>query len=86
MAKDPAHEASLIADEIKDLHEQHGVPYGDIAVLMRVFNKSYMGGGRVQTHYEVQLALKRRQIPYVVSRGSNIFERADVQDILAYLR
>ena len=47
-------EAQNVAAEMRRLHDSEGVSYGDMAVLMRVFNKSHKGTGRKKTYHEVR--------------------------------
>ncbi len=68
-------EAARIAAEILDLHH-HGVPYQDIAVLYR---------GNHQSR-PIERALADARILYRVSGGTAWFDRAEIRDLLAYMR
>ena len=64
-------EADYIARIIRDAHR----PMCDFAVLYRTNAQSR----------SVELAFRRRSIPYRVFGGTRFFDRAEVKDILAYL-
>jgi len=75
IAADEHAEAMFVATKIKELNAQ-GLDYEDMAVLYRihaqsrVFEKVFIGAG----------------IPYRIVGGLRFFERAEIKDILAYLR
>lgn len=69
---DGAQEASWVVDQIQNLK----VPLSEVAVLVRA---------GFQTR-EFEEAFLRRGIPYRVIGGLRFYERAEVRDILAYLR
>lgn len=75
-------EAQVVATEIEDLlgtqNPETGdkVGYDDIAVLYRVHALSRA----------MEQALARRRIPYRIVGGLRFFDRAEIKDILAYLR
>lgn len=68
-------EAKWIADEIEQLHRQ-GHKYSDIAVLVRT---------AFQTR-EFEEKFISEAIPYQVIGGPKFYERAEIRDMLAYLR
>lgn len=68
-------EAVLIASEIERLH-RNGSAYNDIAVLVRT---------AFQTR-EFEEKFISEAIPYQVIGGPKFYERAEIRDILAYLR
>lgn len=68
-------EAKWIADEIENLHHG-GYRYSDIAVLVRT---------AFQTR-EFEEKFISEAIPYQVIGGPKFYERAEIRDILAYLR
>lgn len=76
----PAHdehdEADFVARQIWELHHRHGVPLNHIAVLYRVNTLSRV----------LEEALIRWNIPYEIVRGLKFYERAEIKDLLAYLR
>src|SRR5690606_16374145 len=59
------HEADLLARALKRLHEQDGVPYDDMAVLMR--SRASQG--------HVQAAFERHGIPTVIVQGRNYYRQ-----------
>ncbi len=68
-------ESDFIAWEIKKLKDE-GMKYSDIAVLMRM---SFLSRN-------LEEAMMRYNIPYQIIGGVRFYERAEVKDILAYLR
>lgn len=68
-------EALFIAKEILRLHGKK-VPYKEIAVLYRA---NYLSR-------TFEKALRQAGIPYIVYGGIRFFERAEIKDILSYLR
>ncbi|KAI9258189.1 P-loop containing nucleoside triphosphate hydrolase protein [Phascolomyces articulosus] len=75
---DDTMEAQSVAEEIKRIVEYSGslITYKDIAILVRM---NYLSRA-------FESALNSLSIPYVVIGGVKFFERAEVKDILAYLR
>ena len=74
-ARTQEEEAAWIAEKIIELHED-GVEYDDIAVLYRM-------------HFvarSLEESFRRRSIPYIIYKGINFFNRAEIKDIVAYLR
>lgn len=74
--KDEAHEAERIAAEIAHLQQTRKTPWSDFAILYR---------GNFQSRAFEQ-ALRLLRVPYHVSGGTAFFDRAEVRDLLAYLR
>jgi len=68
-------EAERVADSIEHLQAQ-GTPLREMAVLMRMNALTRV----------VEDALRRRNIPCIIARGTAFFERREVRDALAYLR
>lgn len=68
-------EAEYIADEIDNLHRK-GLEYSHIAILVRT---------AAQTR-EFEEKFMSEAIPYQVIGGPKFYERAEIRDILAYLR
>lgn len=75
-ANDEHDEADFVARQIEHLHYTKGVPLNHIAVLYRINTLSRV----------LEEALIRRGIPYEIVRGLKFYERAEIKDILAYLR
>ncbi len=68
-------EANLVMDKIKSLIAR-GTRAGDIAILYRINALSRV----------FEVAAQKYRIPYVIVGGTRFFERAEVKDILAYLK
>ena len=70
------HEAERIAARILTHRATNASKWADYAVLYRA---NYLSRA-------LEAALRKSQIPYVVSGGQSFFERAEIRDICAYLR
>jgi ATP-dependent DNA helicase Rep len=75
-ARDDDHEAESVVLQLLAHKFEHGTRYGDYAILYRSNHLS-----RVFEEY-----LRNHKVPYTVSGGTSFFERAEIKDILAYLR
>jgi len=69
-------EAQLVVARIQALRSGRGAALADIAVLYRANHQSR----------PLEQALRRANIPYVVSGGQSFFDRAEIKDVCAYLR
>ncbi|WP_437229610.1 ATP-dependent helicase [Planctomicrobium sp. SH661] len=69
-------EADGIAEQIQHLFETDHLNWSEIAVFYRVNSLSR----------QIEHALTRRRIPYQVAAGVAFFDRAEIRDLLAYLR
>ena len=68
-------EAEWLAFQMHEMHDR-GVPFGKMAVLYRA-------------HYvtrAVEETLQKRKIPYTIYSGVQFFGRAEIKDVLSYLR
>jgi len=74
-ARDAEVEAQFVADEIKQLVDSKGMAPRDVAVLYR----SNIQSGDLESE------LKARGLPYQLFGGTQVFERKEVKDVLAYL-
>jgi len=74
--KDDRHEAETVAMRISAHRFEHRTRFGDYAVL-------YRGNHQARVFEE---ALRTAKIPYVLSGGQSFFERAEIKDLIAYLR
>lgn len=74
-ASDSEEEAYLIGEKIEHLR-RHDVPYSEIAILVRA-------GFQTRQFEERLLTLG---LPYQVIGGQRFYERAEIRDIIAYLR
>jgi len=68
-------EAAEVAALAEGLHAE-GVPYGGMAVFYRVNALSRL----------LEEAFRRAAIPYQIARGVEYYNRAEIKDVLAYLR
>jgi DNA helicase-2/ATP-dependent DNA helicase PcrA len=68
-------EGLAVADQILAAYGR-GVPYRDIAVFYRVNAQSRA----------LEAGLRSRGIPYVIVKGTEFYERAEIKDLLAYLK
>ena len=74
--RDETHEAERIAAEIAHLQQNRKSPWSDFAILYR---------GNFQSRAFEQ-ALRLLRVPYQVSGGTAFFDRAEVRDLIGYLR
>jgi len=76
LTADDEHEAKITADWIGELRSSTGADFKDIAILYRSNTQS--------RPYEI--AFRTLGIPYNVVGGQDLFERAEVRDIISYLK
>ncbi len=69
-------EAEWVMAEIMTQHFQKGRKFSDFAILYRSNFQSRA----------FEQALREKQIPYSISGGSSFFDRAEIKDMLAYLK
>ncbi len=69
-------EADLIRDRVLERVSEQGLSYHDFAVLYRTHAQSRV----------IEDSLRRAGIPYDIVGGVRFYERAEVKDVLAYLR
>ena len=74
--RDDEHEAERVAAEIAHLAEKHKARWNEFAVLYR---------GNHQSR-PLEKALRIARVPYHLTGGTAFLERAEVKDLLAYLR
>ena len=74
--RNPEHEAEKVVGEILKLQFRERMPYKDFAILYRGNHQSRL----------FEKVLREQNIPYKLTGGTSFFERAEVKDILAYLR
>jgi len=75
-ARDEKDEARYVASQIQLEISNRGRSYGDFAVFYRTNNQSRL----------IEEELLHRGIPYAIVGGVGFYERAEVKDIMAYLR
>ncbi|WP_295879732.1 UvrD-helicase domain-containing protein [uncultured Thiohalocapsa sp.] len=76
VCRDEAHEAERVAAEIQHMHLTKDRPYGSIAILYRSNHQAR----------PFEQALRALSVPYFLSGGTSFFARAEVKDVMAYLR
>jgi ATP-dependent DNA helicase Rep len=69
-------EVERIATEILSLCVQKQLRFGDFAVLYRGNHQARL----------LEIKLQAHQIPYQISGGTSFFARAEIKDVMAYLR
>jgi DNA helicase-2/ATP-dependent DNA helicase PcrA len=69
------HEANWIADKLKEMNEK-GKLYKDMAILYR---SNYLSRS-------MEKAFLDHHIPYVIYGGTRFYDRAEIKDMLSYLR
>jgi DNA helicase II / ATP-dependent DNA helicase PcrA len=74
-AGDEVEEARWLVDRIQELRRD-GLPLSQIAVLVRT---------NAQTR-SVEEELLRQEVPYTLVGGTRFYERAEIKDVVAYLR
>jgi len=74
--RDDEHEAECVAGAIAHLAEKHKTPWHEFAVLYRGNHQSRA----------LEKALRLARVPYHVTGGTAFLDRAEVKDLLAYLR
>jgi ATP-dependent DNA helicase Rep len=74
--RDETHEAERVAGELLHGHVTKGRKYGDCAILYR--------GNHQARPFEK--ALRALNVPYFLSGGTSFFARAEVKDVMGYLR
>ena len=74
-ARDERDEAAFVVDAIRKGREE-GTPSREIAVFYRIHAQSRV----------LEEAMRASRIPYQIIGGTRFYERAEVKDVLAYLR
>lgn len=69
-------EAEWVAAEIFSLKFRKNIRFGDVAILYRSNFQSRL----------FEQALREKQIPYHISGGKSFFDRAEIKDVMAYLK
>jgi ATP-dependent exoDNAse (exonuclease V) beta subunit len=69
-------EASFLAEDVRELHERHGVAWSEIAVLLR-------GIGDLDLYLE---AFRRARVPFAVGRDKQYYRRREVIEASALVR
>lgn len=74
--RDELHEADGLVRTLRELVEAQGRPWSDCAIFMRVNALSR----------QIEHALARQRIPFQVAASAAFYDRAEIKDVLAYLR
>jgi ATP-dependent DNA helicase Rep len=74
--RDDEHEAERVAAEIAHQQQTHKAPWNEFAILYR---------GNHQSR-PLEKSLRMLRVPYHLTGGTAFLERAEVKDVLAYLR
>lgn len=69
-------ECERIATDILDRHLRGGIPFKDFAVLYRGNHQARL----------LELKLQGFQVPYKLSGGTSFFSRAEIKDLMGYLK
>ncbi|WP_018691421.1 DNA helicase Rep [Algicola sagamiensis] len=75
-AKNEEYEAEKVVAELMSHKFMNGSCYGDYAILYRSNHQSRL----------IEKSLMTNRIPYAINGGLSFFDRAEVKDIMAYLR
>ena len=75
-SRDPESEAESVAMKIEVHKFEHRTNFADYAILYRGNHQARL----------VEQQLRKHKIPYVISGGQSFFERAEIKDVIAYLR
>ncbi|MCM2678214.1 DNA helicase Rep [Echinimonas agarilytica] len=75
-AKDEEHEADRVTSELSAHKFINKTAYRDYAILYRGNHQSRL----------FEMSLMRNRIPYKISGGTSFFSRAEIKDMMAYLR
>lgn len=69
-------EADFVVTAIKKEHEENHIPYGQMAILYRMNAQSRV----------LEEGMVKRGIGYTMAGGTRFYDRAEIRDILAYLK
>ncbi len=75
-AQDEYDEANVVASQLKQLHEKHKYDWNQMAIFYRMNSLSRV----------MEDALRKENLPYVMARGVEFYNRKEIKDTLAYLR
>jgi DNA helicase-2/ATP-dependent DNA helicase PcrA len=76
LCQDEHDEADQVAQRLKSLHEKHNYSWDQMAIFYRMNSLSRV----------MEDALRRLNLPYVIARGVEFYNRKEIKDVLAYLR
>jgi len=72
----PTVQATFVSQRLRDLHENEGIAWKDMAVLYRAHFQSM----------DVQMQMTQDRIPFVITSGLRFFEQAHIKDAIAFLK
>ncbi len=75
-AENDREEAEFVVRSLRDANREHGVAYGHVAILYRTNAQSRV--------FEEELL--KYDVPYTIVGGQRFYERAEIKDVMAYLR
>jgi DNA helicase-2/ATP-dependent DNA helicase PcrA len=76
LCQDEHDEADQVARRLKELNEKHGYAWDRMAIFYRMNSLSRV----------MEDALRKLNLPYVIARGVEFYNRKEIKDVLAYLR
>ncbi len=76
VCSDDREEATLITEAFKQLHEKQNVQWSQMAIFYRINSMSRV----------MEDALRRANVPYQIARGVEFYNRAEIKDVMAYLK
>jgi DNA helicase-2/ATP-dependent DNA helicase PcrA len=76
LCQDEYDEANMVAQQLKQLHEKHNYAWNQMAIFYRMNSLSRV----------MEDALRKENLPYVMARGVEFYNRKEIKDTLAYLR
>ncbi len=74
--RDERSEAQWVVDTFQKLHDEQGVPWGQMAVFYRMNSLSRV----------VEDELRNTGVPYQIARGTAFYDRKEIKNAVAYLR
>ena len=69
-------EAYAVAQKLKQLKEKHNYSWNQLAIFYRMNSLSRV----------MEDALRKENVPYIIARGVEFYNRKEIKDVLAYLR
>jgi DNA helicase-2/ATP-dependent DNA helicase PcrA len=76
LAGDEHDEAYAVTKRLKELKEKHNYSWNQVAIFYRMNALSRV----------MEEALRKENVPYVIARGVEFYNRKEIKDVLAYLR
>ncbi len=76
LCQDERDEARVVAEQLRDLHDEQGIDWNKMAIFYRINALSRV----------MEDALRNANMPYVMARGVEFYNRREIKDVLAYLR